>query len=703
MPDREPTEPQLEPSSTQRLTQPITSIKGVVSAQAELLAKLNLHTAADLLFFFPKSYEDFTQLNKISELGKEQLATVIAEVTDIDQSNFGGRQVSYVLVRQDNSFLRAMWFNQSWMLKKFRIGQRVMLQGKSRLQNDRQHMTHPKVTWLDEGEPIEQQQRMLPVYRLTEGINQQKMRKLVAQVVEDYAHLVAEALPENVRKQSGAISITDAIRQVHTPVAQNQIDQARHRLVYQELLTLQLALAIRRQRVRAQQVAPVLELSPKIKARILGRLPFQLTESQQTTLDEIASDLARPFPMNRLLHGEVGSGKTAVALCAMLSAVAHGHQAVLMAPTEVLARQHARGIEQLLANSRVRIELWTGSIKASKRKQISKAVAEGEVDIVIGTQAVLQSTLPFPKLGLVVIDEQHKFGVKQRAQLKGDEISPHYLVMSATPIPRTISMTLFGDLDVSTLQRTSGVGQQVRTYLGKESSRDSWMEFVCKKLRQGRQAWIVAPLVDGDGEQNLRSAERVFEELSNGPLEAFRLDLLHGRQSVEEKEAAMIDFESGKTQVIVATSVVEVGVNVPNATVMTIESAERFGLSQLHQLRGRVSRGKHPGYVCLFSSDDDPEQNQRLKAFSETDNGFDLAQRDLEIRGPGNLFSSQQSGFPPLMIADLIRDEEILQQAFADARMLIHDAPDLEGESFKRLRQLVFARYGKSLEFSDVG
>ena len=241
MPDREPTEPQLEPSPTQRLTQPITSIKGVVSAQAELLAKLNLHTAADLLFFFPKSYEDFTQLNKISELGKEQLATVIAEVTDIDQSNFGGRQVSYVLVRQDNSFLRAMWFNQSWMLKKFRIGQRVMLQGKSRLQNDRQHMTHPKVTWLDEGEPIEQQQRMLPVYRLTEGINQQKMRKLVAQVVEDYAHLVAEALPENVRKQSGAISITDAIRQVHTPVAQNQIDQARHRLVYQELLTLQLA------------------------------------------------------------------------------------------------------------------------------------------------------------------------------------------------------------------------------------------------------------------------------------------------------------------------------------------------------------------------------------------------------------------------------------------------------------------------------
>ena len=703
MPASETTPPAPANETTAQLTQPIQFIQGVGPALAEKLAKLNLHTAADLLFFFPKSYEDFSQLTPISELAKEQIATIIADVSDIDEAKFQGRQVTYVLVRQDNSFLRAMWFNQPWMLKKFKVGQRVMLQGKSRLQNSRQHMTHPKVTWLEGGETIEQLQTMLPVYRLTEGINQRQMRKLVAQVVEQFAHLVAEALPENVRQQSGSVSIAEAIAQIHAPQNQEQVDQARHRLVYQELLILQLALAIRRHHVRSQQVAPALKLSPKIKSRILGRLPFQLTESQQLAFEEIAGDLAKAWPMNRLLHGEVGSGKTAVALCAMLTAVAHGHQAVLMAPTEVLARQHARGIEELLKNSRVRIELWTGSVKTARRKQITEAVAAGEVDIVIGTQAVLKSTLPFPQLGLVVIDEQHKFGVKQRAELKGDKLCPHYLVMSATPIPRTISMTLFGDLDVSTLERTSGVGQQINTYLGTESSRESWMQFICKKVRQGRQAWIIAPLVDGDDEQNLRSAERVFEQLSNGPLEAFRLDLLHGRQSVEEKEAAMIDFESGKTQVIVATSVVEVGVNVPNATVMTIESAERFGLSQLHQLRGRVSRGKHPGYVCLFSSDDDPEQNERLKAFSETDNGFDLAQRDLEIRGPGNLFSSQQSGFPPLMIADLIRDEEILQQAFSDARLLIHESPNLEGESFERLRQLVFARYGKSLEFSDVG
>jgi len=702
MPESNPTEP-VENETLEKLTQRTQFLNGVGPARAEKLVKLGLHTAADILFFFPRSYEDFSQLSHISELGKEQLATVVAEVNDKDESQTGARHVSYVLFRQDNSFLRAMWFNQPWMLNKFRVGQRVMLQGKSRLQNDRQHMTHPKVTWLGDGETIEQLQTMLPIYRLTEGINQRQMRKLVAETVEQCADLVAEALPDSLRKRTGVIGIAEAIRQIHAPMDQAQVDMARGRLVYQELFILQLALAIRRHRVRANQVAPALELTPKIKSRILGRLPFELTESQSVAVTEIAEDLKNPWPMNRLLHGEVGSGKTAVALCAMLTAVAHEYQAVLMAPTEVLARQHVRTLQQLLKNSRVRIELWTGSVKTAKRKEITAGVESGDVNIVVGTQAVVASKLPFEKLGLVVIDEQHKFGVKQRALLKRAGLSPHYLVMTATPIPRTVSMTLFGDLDVSTLERTSGVGHKVHTYLGEDSSRESWMEFVCKKLREGRQAWVIAPLVDGDDEQKLGSAERIFEKLSNGPLEEFRLDIVHGRQSVEEKEAAMVDFETGKTQVIVATSVVEVGLDVPNATVMMIESAERFGLSQLHQLRGRVSRGQHPGYVCLFSSGNDAAENERLKAFSETESGFDLAQRDLEIRGPGNLFSSQQSGFPPLMIADLIRDDELLQKAFADARMLIHESPNLEGEEFDRLRQLVFARYGRSLEISDVG
>ena len=411
-------ENETQETSLNKLTQRTQLIKGVGPARSELLAKLGLHTAADILFFFPRSYEDFTQLNHIRDLGKEQLATVVAEVTDKDESKSNGRHVTYILFRQDNSFLRAMWFNQSFMLNKFRIGQRVMLQGKSRLQNNRQHMTHPKVTWLDNEETIEQQQTMLPVYRLTDGINQKQMRKLVSSVVEQCADLVTEALPESLRKRTGVIGIAEAINQIHSPMNQEQVDDARARLVYQELFILQLALAIRRHRVRSRQVAPTLELTPKIKARILGRLPFELTESQQVAFTEIADDLKNPWPMNRLLHGEVGSGKTAVALCSMLTAVAHGYQCVLMAPTEILARQHLRSIRELLHKSRVRIELWTGSVKTAKRKEIAAGVESGEVNIVVGTQAIVSSKLPFEKLGLVVIDEQHKFGVKQRATLK---------------------------------------------------------------------------------------------------------------------------------------------------------------------------------------------------------------------------------------------------------------------------------------------
>jgi ATP-dependent DNA helicase RecG len=444
-------------------------------------------------------------------------------------------------------------------------------------------------------------------------------------------------------------------------------------------------------------------MTPKIRSRILGRLPFELTESQHTVLEEIANDMQQPFPMNRLIHGEVGSGKTMVAVCAMLIAVANGYQATLMAPTEILARQHFNTFRKLLNQSRVKLALWTGSLKKSERKISSDEIASGKIDIVIGTNAVVASKIDFHKLGLVVIDEQHKFGVKQRAVLKQSNHDPHYLVMTATPIPRTVSMTLFGDLDTSVLSRTSGIGQKVNTYLGTDQSRQQWWEFFRKKLLEGRQGFIVAPLVNSDETSDLNSAERLFESLSNGPLADFRLDVLHGRQSPEEKDLAMSKFAEGTTQAIVATGVVEVGIDVANATIMTIESAERFGLSQLHQLRGRVSRGRHPGFVCAFASDDNPVENQRLSAFAETDSGFELAEIDLKIRGPGNLFSTQQSGFPPLMIADLVRDQEVLAQARKQARLLIDKDPDLAEPELSRLRQLVFARYGQALDLADVG
>jgi len=400
----------------------------------------------------------------------------------------------------------------------------------------------------------------MPVYKLTDGINQKQMRKIVGAVVEQYSSLVAEAFPDELRESLDLCGISEAIRQIHSPKNQEQVESARARLVYQELFILQLALAIRRHRIRSENKAP--------------------------------------GPMNRLLHGEVGSGKTAVAVAAMLLAVADGHQATLMAPTAVLANQHFNTIQKLLGNTRVRFALWTGGVKGKARKETAELIENGEVDIVIGTQAVVASKVPFKRLGLVVIDEQHKFGVKQRATLKQSGFDPHYLVMTATPIPRTISMTLFGDLDVSTLKRTNGIGQKVNTYLGKEDSREKWWEFVKKKLREGRQAFVIAPLVAGDDDEQLSSAERMFESLANGPFSDFRVDVLHGRQTAEQKDAAMADFANGKTQVLVSTTVVEVGIDVGNATVMTIESAER-----------RVCRGQHPGFVCVFASSDDPESN----------------------------------------------------------------------------------------------
>ncbi len=689
---------------SEKLTQPIQFLKGVGPHRAQLLEKLGLRTAADLLFFFPRSYQDFTTLHQITELEAEQLASIVGVVEDIDQVISGnGKHVLYVLIKQGAQHLRGVWFNQAFLLHKFHVGQRVMFRGKAKLAGGRFQMTHPKTTWLDTDQNVEDEKQLSPVYRLTEGIQQRQIREIVSQTVDQCAGLIQEAFPDELREQVSVCEIETAVRQIHAPKNQDEVENARARLVYQELFILQLALAIRRFRVRSQSVSLPLELTPKIQARITGRLPFELTRSQRTALGDIAADMKQAFPMNRLLHGEVGSGKTVVAVCAMLLAVAHGQQATLMAPTEILARQHIQTLTQLLKNTRVRLALWTGSLKAAERRLLSQKIADGEIDLVIGTQAVVASRLTFHRLGLVVIDEQHKFGVRQRALLKQSEHDPHYLVMTATPIPRTVSMTLFGDLDVSVLERTNGVGQKVNTYLGQEENREQWWEFFRKKLREGRQGFIVAPLVDAEDDSELSSAERMFEALANGPLAEFRVDVLHGRQSIEQKEAAMRDFAAGRTQAIVATSVIEVGIDVPNATLMTIESAERFGLSQLHQLRGRVSRGHHPGYVCAFATSNEPESNERLTAFAETDNGFELAEIDLRIRGPGNLFSTQQSGFPPLMIADLIRDAEVLERAQRDARRLIAEDPEMEQANYSRLRQLVFARYGKALNLSDVG
>ena len=683
-----------------KLIQPVQFVHGVGQHRAELLAKLGIRTASDLLFHFPRRYEDFTQHHSISDIELEQVAQVIGVVDDIDEVKKDGRHILYVLLKQDKCFLRGIWFNQQYMLQKFRFGQTVQFRGKVSERGGRLQITHPNVTWIDDPATIESV-GLLPVYALTDGIGQRQMRKMIQTVVEGFGPLLEEAFPDDLQKSTGAFDIKTAIEQIHFPRDHKQLEQSRHRFVFQELLILQLALSMRRYNVRSREIAPALALTPKIKARILNRLPFTLRDSQHQAFEEIAADMQQPFPMNRLLHGDVGSGKTVVAACAMMAAIAHQHQSVLMAPTEILAHQHFTTLKNLFAGSRVRIALCTGSQTRSERKKLAQRCEAGEVDIVVGTHAVVSADMGFAKLGLAIIDEQHKFGVRQRALLKESGFDPHYLVMTATPIPRTVSMTLFGDLDVSVL--TKDTASTVNTYLSDEDNREKWWQFFVKKLREGRQGFVVAPYIDADDDSRIKSAERLFESLSNGPLSDFKLALLHGKQTTEEKQHAMQQFRSGEAQVLVATGVIEVGIDVPNACVMTIESAERFGLSQLHQLRGRVGRGQHPGYVCAFASEEVPLDNERLVAFRDVDDGFELAQIDMRLRGPGNLLSTRQTGFPPLKIADLIRDEEILVQAQAVARQIIDTDSNLGRVEFQRLRKLVISRYGKSLELGDVG
>ena len=561
-----------------QLLQPIQFCKGVGPQRAELLKKLGLRTVADVLFYFPRAYQDFSETLTVDELVDGEPACVVGIVSDTDhQKTYSGSSVFYLLLEIERKYLKAVWFNQGYLNEKIREGQKLMLRGKPKLHAGRYTMNHPQVTWLDETADSERPGDLLPVYRLTEGLRQRTLREIVEKILDGYAEWVVEAFPDSLRQKTGMCDIKSALRQIHFPKNEDERQQAHDRLAYQELLVLQLALAMRRHRVRTTAKALPMEMSPKIRSRILSRLPFELTDSQSAALDDIAGDMFNSYPMNRLLHGEVGSGKTAVAVCTMLVAVANGYQAALMAPTEILAQQHFRTLTELLANSHVHLSLLTGSLKTKQRRELNESIAEGRTHIVVGTHAILGGSTQFENLGLVVIDEQHKFGVQQRAHLRQSEHDPHYLVMTATPIPRTVTMTLFGDLDVSVLDKPAGVGNIVHTYLGDDSTEAKWWEFVSKKIREGRQAYVVAPLVESDEETRLSSAERMYEGLANGPLEAFRLDVLHGRQTPEEKTNCLEKFYSGQTQVLVATGVIEVGINVPNATVMTIFSAERFG------------------------------------------------------------------------------------------------------------------------------
>ncbi len=686
------------------LDQSTQALKGVSPARFEQLRRLGLVTVRDLLFHFPRSYEDLTDVRPIAGLSAEAIQTVQGEVVEIGGKRLpdGRPVVSVVLCDDGKHCLEGIWFNQPYASSRFRYGQRLSFSGKPKWFRDHWTMTHPRVQPLDSDTPADGQ-GIVPIYPLTEDLKSEQLRPLIRRAVEQFALHVVEVLPPEMRLRRALPDVQKALRDLHFPLALADAEAARRRFVFEEFLILQLALALRRRELRDRQRAPVLAVTPAIDARIRRLFAFQLTNDQNQAVADICRDLASERPMQRLLQADVGAGKTAVAVYALLAAVANKHQAVLAAPTEVLARQHWNTLEGYLSASKVRRLLLTGGKSTRERRAALNALRAGEVDLVVGTQALMQEDVQFARLGLVVIDEQHKFGVNQRARVRMLGVDPHYLVMTATPIPRTLALTVFGDLDTTTIREQPPGRQPVQTRWATAKQRDRVYDKLREGLAAGRQAFLVCPLVAESEKLDLKAAEKTYEEMRDGPFRDARVGLLHGRLQEKEKDAVMDRFRAGAIDLLVCTSVVEVGVDVPNATLLVVEHAERFGLSQLHQMRGRVCRGPVAGECYVFADPTSEDARQRIRAFVKTTDGFALAEQDAKLRGIGELFGTHQHGGGDLRVGDLSADAAILREARKDAFAIVTADAGLRWPEHELLRKVVLDRYGRTLDLAQIG
>jgi ATP-dependent DNA helicase RecG len=690
--------------SVEPLKQSVACLKRVFPARLEQLRRLGVETVGDLLFHFPRSYEDLADLRPIASLKEGTAQLVQGEVVEIAGRSLpdGRSVVSIVISDGGRDCLEGVWFNQPYAGRPFRYGLRVSFSGKPKWFRDHWQMNNPRVQVLG-GLTDQTTPGIVPVYPLTEELRVEQLRPLIRQAVQLYASQVAEVLPIELRRRHQLPDAPRALRDVHFPETLAAAEAGRRRFTYEEFLLLQLALALRRRDLRDRRRAHPLPVTPQIDSRIRRLFPFQLTADQDRAIADISRDLASERPMQRLLQADVGAGKTAVAVYALLVTVANKHQAALMAPTEVLAQQHWHTLEGYLAHSRVRRLLLTGALAARQRRTALADIREGRIDLVVGTQALVQEDVHFAQLGLVVIDEQHKFGVNQRARVRRLGTDPHYLVMTATPIPRTVALTVFGDLDVSVIRQLPPGRQPVVTRLVPAGQRERLYERIREQLRSGRQGFVICPLVEESDALELKAATDMHAQLQAGPFRDFRVGLLHGRLDDKAKDAIMEQFRQRTLDLLVATSVVEVGVDVPNATLLIVEHAERFGLSQLHQFRGRISRGTVPGECYLFADAVNEEAKQRLRAFLKTRDGFALAEEDARLRGFGEFFGTRQHGLGELRVVDALRDASWLQAARKDAFSLVAADAGLRQPEHAQLRQAVLDRYGASLDLAEVG
>jgi ATP-dependent DNA helicase RecG len=668
------------------LESPITALQGVGPRQAGRLARLGIQTIRDMLYFFPRRHDDYSQLKPINRLEYGEEVTIIAQVWDAGvRETRGGGALFKANLSDGTGLIEVTWFNQPYLVDKIKRGQQIVISG--RVDEYLGQLCFNSPEW----EPLEEEllhtARLVPVYPLTAGVSARWLRRLMKRTVDYWSKRLPDHLPTSVRQEADLLDLETAIVQAHFPDNKELLEQAYYRLAFDELFVLQIGLLCQRHLWRSAPGRPVLVDDPTLNS-FIHSLPFELTRAQQEALGQIVADLRSNQPMNRLLQGDVGSGKTVVAAAAMALTMAVGAQAAMMAPTEILAEQHHDTLARLFTswpgfsvsaqpNGRLPgIRLLTGSVTGQERKEIYAGLADGSVEVVVGTHALIQEGVQFKTLALAVIDEQHRFGVQQRAALRQKGYNPHLLVMTATPIPRSLELTLWGHLDVTTIDEMPPSRKPVLTRLILPTERERAYRFVRGQIEKGRQAFIICPLVEESEKIEAKAAVEEYKRLQKHVFPDLRLGLLHGRLKGKEKEATMARFAQGGLDILVATAVVEVGIDVPNATVMLIEGANRFGLAQLHQFRGRVGRGEHASYCLLVSDSSSSEAQERLQAVEATSDGFVLAQKDLELRGPGEFLGTRQSGFPELKLAS-VTDLRLVGAAREAARRFFKTDPEL--------------------------
>lgn len=678
------------------LNKNVQFIKGVGEARAKLLNRLGIYELKDLITYYPRTYEDRSIPKKIEELvdGEEALIEVMP-VTRVSEIRIRRNMTILKMnARDDTGVCQMTWFNQSYLKGMFKPGEYYKFYGKVSKKGNRVEMNSPVY---DKAEDTKNTGRIIPIYPTTFKLSQTTLRKIIENGLSEINGKIDESLPEYLIDEYKLLDLNTAVKQIHFPDSFDDFNLARKRLVFEELLSMQLALLALKNQYSKDVKGIAFDKDAKM-SDVINKLPFSLTKAQLRVLEEIDSDMEREKPMNRLLQGDVGSGKTVVALIAAYKCVKSGYQAAIMAPTAILASQHLESFTEILKDTGIRCELLISGITKKKKEDILRRLEAGEIDILIGTHALLEENVVFKNLGLVVTDEQHRFGVRQRNIItqKGD--NPDVLVMTATPIPRTLALILYGDLDISIIDELPPNRKKIETYAVTKGMDQRVNNFLKQQIDKGRQAYIVCPLVEENEEINAKSVMELAEHYKNEVFSDYRVEYLHGKMKPKEKDAIMEEFKNGNIDILISTTVIEVGVNVPNSNIMVVENAERFGLAQLHQLRGRVGRGEYQSYCILKYNGNSQVIRERMKVMTSTNDGFVISEKDLELRGTGEFFGTKQHGLPEFKIANLFEDIGTLKAVQAIAIKIINDDPKLEKDKNKLLKKVVDEKFGSRIE-----